>query len=113
MDGEYLVARGVVDDKGQLYMLLKAAELLASADELPVNLRFACDGEEETGGHSIVDFLAADAREADACVIYDAGMLARGVPALLTSRRGACATSTSRVRTGAPTSTRGSWAARR
>src|SRR5258705_8264186 len=57
VDGEYLVARGVVDDKGQLYMLLKAAELLASGGERPVNLRFACDGEEETGGHFIVDVL--------------------------------------------------------
>ena len=100
VDGEYLVARGVVDDKGQLYMLLKAAELLASADELPVNLRFACDGEEETGGHSIVDFLAADDRDADACVIYDAGMLARGVPAFYIATRGMCYFHV-RVRTGA------------
>ena len=100
VDGEYLVARGVVDDKGQLYMLLKAAELLASADELPVNLRFACDGEEETGGHSIVDFLAADDRGADACVIYDAGMLARGVPAFHIATRGMCYFHV-RVRTGA------------
>jgi len=51
----WLYARGTADDKGQLYMLLKAAELLARAGELPVNLRFACDGEEEIGGHSIVD----------------------------------------------------------
>ncbi len=99
VDGEYLVARGVVDDKGQLYMLLKAAELLASAGELPVNLRFACDGEEETGGHSIVDFLAADERDADACVIYDAGMLARGVPAFYIATRGLCYFHV-RVRTG-------------
>lgn len=85
---EYLVARGVVDDKGQLYMLLKAAETLAAAGELPVNVRFACDGEEETGGHSIVDFLEADDRGADACVIFDAGMLARGVPAFYIATRG-------------------------
>ena len=100
VNGEYLVARGVVDDKGQLYMLLKAAEQLAGAGELPVNLRFACDGEEETGGHSIVDFLAADDRDADACVIYDAGMLARGVPAFYIATRGMCYFHV-RVRTGA------------
>jgi acetylornithine deacetylase/succinyl-diaminopimelate desuccinylase-like protein len=99
VDGEYLVARGVVDDKGQLCMLLKAAELLAAAGELPVNLRFACDGEEETGGHSIVDFLAADERGADACVIFDAGMLARGVPAFYIATRGLCYFHV-RVRTG-------------
>ena len=46
----YLYARGICDDKGQLFMLLKAAELLATAGDLPVNLRFACDGEEEIGG---------------------------------------------------------------
>src|SRR5688572_19171246 len=64
--GEWLFARGIADDKGQLWMLLKAAELLATAGELPVNVRFACDGEEEIGGHSIVDFLAEDVRGADA-----------------------------------------------
>jgi acetylornithine deacetylase/succinyl-diaminopimelate desuccinylase-like protein len=58
----YLYGRGAVDDKGQLYMLLAAARELARAGELPVNVRFCCDGEEETGGHSIVDFLEADER---------------------------------------------------
>src|SRR5215467_13275870 len=56
----YLYGRGTVDDKGQLYMLLAAARELAAAGELPVNLRFCCDGEEETGGHSIVEFIEAD-----------------------------------------------------
>src|SRR5262245_425633 len=51
-------ARGVTDDKGQVYILLKAAQRLVEASALPVNLRFACDGEEEIGGHTIVDFLA-------------------------------------------------------
>jgi acetylornithine deacetylase/succinyl-diaminopimelate desuccinylase-like protein len=83
-----LYARGIADDKGQLYMLLKAAEELKTADELPVNLRFCCDGEEETGGHSIVDFLAADERGGDACVIYDSSMLRPGVPLFNLSTRG-------------------------
>jgi acetylornithine deacetylase/succinyl-diaminopimelate desuccinylase-like protein len=81
-------ARGIADDKGQLYMLLKAAEELAREKALPVNLRFCCDGEEETGGHSIVDFLAADDRSADACVIYDSAMLRPGVPLFNLSTRG-------------------------
>src|SRR5205814_3956962 len=55
----YLYARGAVDDKGQLYMLLAAARELAQAGELPVIVRFCCDGEEETAGHSLVDWLAA------------------------------------------------------
>jgi acetylornithine deacetylase/succinyl-diaminopimelate desuccinylase-like protein len=86
--GEYLYARGIVDDKGQLYMLLRAARELAEAGELPVNLRFCCDGEEEVGGHTIVDFLAADERGADAAVIFDSGMIRRGVPAFNVATRG-------------------------
>ncbi len=82
-----IYARGIADDKGQLYMQLKAAEQLKTRG-LPVNLRFCCDGEEETGGHSIVDFLAADERGADACVIFDAGMLKRDVPLFNVATRG-------------------------
>jgi acetylornithine deacetylase/succinyl-diaminopimelate desuccinylase-like protein len=84
----YLYGRGTVDDKGQLYMLLKAAEELAQAGELPVNLRIACDGEEEVGGHSIVDFLAADERGGDAGVIFDSGMIRPGLPAFDVATRG-------------------------
>ena len=85
---ERVYARGVADDKGQLYMQLKAAEELKTGDALPVNLRFCCDGEEETGGQSIVEFLAADERGADACVIFDAGMLKRDVPLFNVATRG-------------------------
>jgi acetylornithine deacetylase/succinyl-diaminopimelate desuccinylase-like protein len=84
----HLYARGVADDKGQLYLLLKAAALLAAAGELPVNVWIACDGEEEIGGHSIVDFLAADDRTAEACVIFDSPMVDRDVPGLVTAVRG-------------------------
>ncbi len=84
----HLYARGVADDKGQLYLLLCAARELAAAGELPVNVRFACDGEEETGGHSIVEFIEADARGADAAVIFDSGMIRRGLPAFNIATRG-------------------------
>jgi len=86
--GEWLYARGVVDDKGQLYMLAKAAAELAAAGELPVNVRFACDSEEETGGHQIVDYLAGDERGADAALIFDSGMTTRGVPEFAVATRG-------------------------
>lgn len=86
----WLYARGIADDKGQLWMLLKAAEVLATAGELPVNVRFACDGEEEIGGHSIVDFLAEDKRGADAAVIFDSSMMGRGIPAFNIGTRGLC-----------------------
>jgi acetylornithine deacetylase/succinyl-diaminopimelate desuccinylase-like protein len=88
IDGEWLVCRGVADDKGQLYMLLRAAAELAAAGELPVNVRFACDGEEEVGGHSIVDWIAADERGADAAIIFDSDMVARGRPAFSVATRG-------------------------
>src|SRR5262245_30111721 len=86
----WLLGRGIVDDKGQLFMLLKAAELLAEAGELPLNLRFACDGEEEIGGSSIVDWLAADERGADVAVIFDSGMQQRGIPEFNVAMRGLC-----------------------
>src|SRR2546426_4889984 len=86
--GEWVYGRGIADDKGQLYMLLAAARELAQGGRLPVNVRFCCDGEEETGGHSIVDFLAADERGADAAVIFDSGMIRRDVPAFNVATRG-------------------------
>jgi acetylornithine deacetylase/succinyl-diaminopimelate desuccinylase-like protein len=85
---ERLYGRGVADDKGQLFMLLKAAEELRARGELPVNLRICCDGEEESGGHSIVEFLEADERGGDACVIFDTAMLKRDVPVFNLSTRG-------------------------
>jgi acetylornithine deacetylase/succinyl-diaminopimelate desuccinylase-like protein len=84
----WLYGRGTADDKGQLYALLKAAALLAGEGELPVNVRFACDGEEETGGNQIVDFIERDERGADAAVIFDSAMLRPGVPVFHTGTRG-------------------------
>jgi acetylornithine deacetylase/succinyl-diaminopimelate desuccinylase-like protein len=84
----WLYARGAADDKGNLYLLLKAAATLAAEGRLPVHVRVACDGEEETGGHSIVDFLASDERGADACVIFDGPMPKRDVPAFEVGTRG-------------------------
>jgi acetylornithine deacetylase/succinyl-diaminopimelate desuccinylase-like protein len=86
----WLYARGIADDKGQLFMLLEAARRLADAGDLPVNVRFACDGEEETGGHSVVDFLAEDERGADAAIIFDSGMVKAGLPAFNVAVRGMC-----------------------
>jgi acetylornithine deacetylase/succinyl-diaminopimelate desuccinylase-like protein len=84
----YLYGRGAVDDKGNSYLLLKAARLLAEEGALPVNVRVAFDGEEEVGGHSIVDFLAADERGADACLIFDSGMPREDMPSFDLAVRG-------------------------
>ena len=85
---EWAYARGITDDKGQVWILLKAAQRLVEANALPVNLRFACDGEEEIGGHTIVDYLAVDDRGADAAIIFDGGMLGMDVPVVDLATRG-------------------------
>ena len=85
---EWAYARGITDDKGQVFILLKAAQRLVEANALPVNLRFACDGEEEIGGHTIVDYLEVDDRGADAAVIFDGGMLRLDVPVFDLATRG-------------------------
>ena len=97
--GEWLYARGVADDKGQLWMVLHAAALLAAEGALPVNIRVVSDGEEEIGGQSIVEFLEQDERGADACVIFDGSMESRNLPALSIATRGLAAFNM-RVRTG-------------
>jgi acetylornithine deacetylase/succinyl-diaminopimelate desuccinylase-like protein len=84
----WFYARGIADDKGQLYTLLKAAELLRADSALPVNIRVACDGEEEIGGHSIVEFLEEDERGADACIIFDGGMTRPEQPEFALATRG-------------------------
>jgi acetylornithine deacetylase/succinyl-diaminopimelate desuccinylase-like protein len=84
----WLYARGIADDKGQLFMVLEAVRALAGEGRLPVNVRFACDGEEEVGGRSIVDYLAADARGADACLVFDSAMIERDLPCFTTGSRG-------------------------
>lgn len=84
----YLYGRGAADDKGNSYLLLKAARLLAEEKALPVNVRVAFDGEEEIGGHSIVDFLAGDERGADACLIFDSGMPREDTPSFDLAVRG-------------------------
>ena len=85
---EWAYARGITDDKGQVFILLKAAQKLVEANALPVNLRFACDGEEEVGGNTIVEYLGIDDRGADAGIIFDGGMLRIDLPAFDLATRG-------------------------
>ena len=51
-------------------------------------MRFVCDGEEETGGHQVVDFIGRDERGADAAVVFDSAMLRPGAPVFHTATRG-------------------------
>ena len=83
-----LYARGVADDKGNIFLLVEAVRQLAEAGALPVNVRFAFDGEEEIGGTSIVEWVDADEGRADAAIILDGSMIRRGQPALMVGVRG-------------------------
>jgi acetylornithine deacetylase/succinyl-diaminopimelate desuccinylase-like protein len=85
---EWAYARGVTDDKGQVFILLKAAQTLVEANALPVNLRFACDGEEEIGGTTIVDYLRSADLDVQAGIIFDGGMLRQDLPAFDLATRG-------------------------
>ena len=86
-----LYARGAADDKGQVWIHLKAIEgWLRTRGALPVNLVLLLEGEEEIGSPSLPEFVAAQ-RERLACdyvVISDTVMLAPGVPIILASMRG-------------------------
>ena len=86
-DGK-LWARGVADDKGNLFTLVEAARQLAAEGSLPVNVRFAFDGEEEIGGNSIVEWLEQDEGRADAALILDGAMSSRELPIFYVGVRG-------------------------
>ncbi len=86
-----LYARGSADDKGQLYLHVKAAEAhLKAGGGLPVNLIILAEGEEEVGSPNLVPFVEAnrDRLTCDTVVISDTAMFAPGLPSLLFSLRG-------------------------
>lgn len=83
-----IYARGASDDKGNFYPVLYVACELAMKGELPVNVRCLIEGEEEVGGTSALDWLAADERGADAAIVFDSDMLDADTPALTLGVRG-------------------------
>lgn len=87
LDG-WVYGRGTADDKGHLLMFIEALHGLLEVEQLPVNVRFICDGEEETLGKTAVEYLIHDERVADACVIFDAPMLKRDRPVMYVGARG-------------------------
>jgi acetylornithine deacetylase/succinyl-diaminopimelate desuccinylase-like protein len=95
-----LWARGVADDKGNMFLLVEAVRQLATEGALPVNVRFAFDGEEEIGGDSIVEWVDQDEGAADVAMILDGAMIGRGQPAFMVGVRGMVYLHL-RVRTGA------------
>lgn len=86
-----LYARGSVDDKGQLYLHIKALEAhLKTTGRLPVNVVVLAEGEEEVGSEHLLPFVEANAKRlaADAVVISDTTMVGPGIPTIGTSLRG-------------------------
>jgi acetylornithine deacetylase/succinyl-diaminopimelate desuccinylase-like protein len=87
-----LYARGAVDDKGQMYMHLKAVEALMKAGngKLPVNVKFLIEGEEEVGGESIAKYVRDNPQrlKADFALVSDTEMFAPDLPTLCVGLRG-------------------------
>jgi acetylornithine deacetylase/succinyl-diaminopimelate desuccinylase-like protein len=86
-----LYARGAVDDKGQMYMHIKALEALRAVNgTLPLNVKFLIEGEEEVGGASIAKYVAEnpDKLKADVALVSDTAMYAEGMPTLCIGLRG-------------------------
>jgi acetylornithine deacetylase/succinyl-diaminopimelate desuccinylase-like protein len=87
-----IYARGAVDDKGQMWMHVKALEALFAAGDgkLPVNVRVIIEGEEEVGGEGIARFVRqhGDQLEADVALVSDTEMFAPELPTLCVGLRG-------------------------
>jgi acetylornithine deacetylase/succinyl-diaminopimelate desuccinylase-like protein len=87
-----IYARGAVDDKGQLWMHVKALEslLAACAGKLPINIRVIIEGEEEVGGEGIAAFVREHPAQlaADVALVSDSEMFAPDLPTLCVGLRG-------------------------
>ncbi|WP_203295403.1 dipeptidase [Luteirhabdus pelagi] len=85
-----IFARGACDDKGQMYMHVKAMEYMTKTDQLPCNVKFMIEGEEEVGSPSLEWFVTRnqDKLANDVILISDTGMIAKDVPSITTGLRG-------------------------
>ena len=85
-----IFARGACDDKGQMYMHVKALEFMTSTDQLPCNVKFMIEGEEEVGSENLADFVKHNTTKLknDVILISDTGMIAKDTPSITTGLRG-------------------------
>jgi acetylornithine deacetylase/succinyl-diaminopimelate desuccinylase-like protein len=85
-----IFARGACDDKGQMYMHIKALEFMTSTNQLPCNVKFMIEGEEEIGSANLATFVKTnqDKLKNDVILISDTGMIANDVPSITTGLRG-------------------------
>ncbi len=85
-----IFARGACDDKGQMYMHVKAMEFMTQTNQLPCNVKFMIEGEEEIGSESLSWFVENNREKLanDVILISDTGMIANDVPSITTGLRG-------------------------
>lgn len=85
-----IFARGACDDKGQMYMHVKAMEFMTKTNQLPCNVKFMIEGEEEVGSVNLSSFVKANKEKLknDVILISDTGMIAQDVPSITTGLRG-------------------------
>src|SRR5690606_16756351 len=83
-------ARGACDDKGQFYMHVKAFELMLKQGDLPTNVKFMIEGEEEVGSDNLGKFVRENTErlKADVVLISDTAMISLENPSLETGLRG-------------------------
>ncbi len=85
-----IFARGACDDKGQMYMHIKALEFMTSTNQLPCNVKFMIEGEEEVGSSNLSIFVKENHSKLqnDVILISDTGMIANDIPSITTGLRG-------------------------
>ena len=85
-----IFASGACDDKGQMYMHVKAMELMVNTKQLPCNVKFMIEGEEEVGSHNLAVYVAENKEKLanDIILISDTGMIANDIPSITTGLRG-------------------------
>jgi acetylornithine deacetylase/succinyl-diaminopimelate desuccinylase-like protein len=85
-----IFARGACDDKGQMYMHVKALEFMTSTNQLPCNVKFMIEGEEEVGSESLSWYVKQNQEKLanDVILISDTGMIANDIPSITTGLRG-------------------------
>jgi acetylornithine deacetylase/succinyl-diaminopimelate desuccinylase-like protein len=85
-----IYARGACDDKGQMYMHLKAFETMMETNTLHCNVKFMIEGEEEVGSTNLGIYVQANQEKlkADVVLISDTGMIANDIPSIATGLRG-------------------------
>ena len=90
--GGKLYGRGAIDDKGQVYLHLKALESLSKNGGVPINVKFISEGEEEYGSPSLEGFLRRNRKmlAADALFVSDTGMYGKRHPSITVGLRGLC-----------------------